>query len=125
MSFSYKIFVYSPLVDGTTNKLFYALYNAEIIGSVNAIDWEKEGTWLNWMFVHEDYRKMGIGSALINFVSAYAYARGKTGIDLSVRTHNIIAQDMYKKLGFVLCYEADGNNLVFTKHLAVKEAAES
>jgi putative acetyltransferase len=53
------------------------------------------------MGVHPDYRRRGIGEALLRACIAKASAKGITRIELEARTDNAAAIRLYEKLGFV------------------------
>ncbi len=51
--------------------------------------------------VHPDFRRQGIGEQLMLAIMAYARSRGARRITLEVRVSNLVAQNLYRKLGFV------------------------
>ena len=51
-------------------------------------------------FVREEYRRQGVGTALINEVKRIARKRGCRRADLYVLEHNAAAQRLYRKQGF-------------------------
>ncbi|MBE6047019.1 MAG: ribosomal-protein-alanine N-acetyltransferase [Clostridium sp.] len=50
--------------------------------------------------VHPDYRKNGVGSALVNSLIENSKEWGCSALTLEVRASNIPAQSLYKKYGF-------------------------
>jgi len=52
--------------------------------------------------VHEDYRKKGIGSAIVKGLIAAAVSRKMMGITLEVRIGNRAAMALYHKHGFIV-----------------------
>ena len=52
--------------------------------------------------VHEDYRKKGIGSVIVEGLAAIAKAREMIGITLEVRIGNRAAMALYHKHGFIV-----------------------
>ena len=75
------------------------------------------------LFVAENYRKKGVGNALITKFIDNARARGVKKLFLEVRESNTPAINLYKKAGFNLIstrkkYYSDGENaLVLVKEL--------
>ena len=77
---------------------------AEVAGSVSLVRRSHEfvrhtaelGMWLR-----AAYREIGIGSAMVEAVLAWAAARGIEKITLSVRSNNRRALSLYQKYGFV------------------------
>jgi len=53
------------------------------------------------MLVSSDYRKVGIGSALLDAAFAWARGRGFEELTLSVFPHNLAALALYRSAGFV------------------------
>jgi ribosomal-protein-alanine N-acetyltransferase len=51
--------------------------------------------------VHPDFRRRGIGEALVRGLMVKATGLGVTGMTLEVRRSNAVAQGLYRKLGFV------------------------
>ncbi|NLN42172.1 MAG: ribosomal protein S18-alanine N-acetyltransferase [Clostridiales bacterium] len=51
--------------------------------------------------VHPDYRGKGVGEALMKALIGTASRLRVDGMTLEVRVSNVIAQNLYKKLGFV------------------------
>jgi ribosomal-protein-alanine N-acetyltransferase len=51
--------------------------------------------------VHPDYRRQGIGQALLLHALKAAMAEGAVSSFLEVRESNLVAQTMYRKYGFV------------------------
>jgi ribosomal protein S18 acetylase RimI-like enzyme len=52
------------------------------------------------VYVHPDYRRHGIGRALMGYAETWAKAQGYTQIGLQVFTTNQPAIDLYQKLGY-------------------------
>ena len=57
---------------------------------------------LNLLAVKERYRRKGIGTRIINWLLLVASTAGIFNIYVQVRESNVIAQDLYLKLGFVV-----------------------
>lgn len=56
---------------------------------------------LNDLFVDPEYRKKGIGEALIKTVMDFARAQGSTFVQLETAVDNFTAQSLYEQIGFV------------------------
>lgn len=56
---------------------------------------------LNDLFVHKDYRKHGIGQALIERVQLTCMQENKLGFMLETESDNTIAQGLYEKMGLI------------------------
>ncbi|MFG0257494.1 MAG: GNAT family N-acetyltransferase [Phycisphaerales bacterium JB043] len=59
-----------------------------------------EALELNDLFVHEDFRRMGIGRALCERVIELGRERGSSKISLKTENTNTDAQKLYELLGF-------------------------
>jgi len=55
---------------------------------------------LNDLYVHQDFRKKGVGEALIRHTFEYARKTGRTKVMLETGKDNIQAQKLYEKIGF-------------------------
>lgn len=73
--------------------------------------------------IHPEFRRNGIGSALMQKLIEIAMKRNITSMTLEVRKSNHIAQNLYKKFGFEACgirksYYADNGEdaLIMWKH---------
>ncbi|SIS75196.1 Ribosomal protein S18 acetylase RimI [Zobellia uliginosa] len=55
---------------------------------------------LNDLFVEANYRKQGIGEALIKTAMEFAQSRGAKFVELSTAVDNFTAQGLYESLGF-------------------------
>ena len=83
---------------------FYAVENNQVIGWCDIIPKEQEfhkHVGILGMGVISGYRNKGIGTKLINTAIKHARSRGIERIELEVYASNIIAQKLYKKIGFV------------------------
>lgn len=56
---------------------------------------------LNDLFVDPQYRKQGIGEALIKTVMDFAKGQGAAYVQLETAVDNFIAQSLYEQIGFV------------------------
>jgi len=55
---------------------------------------------LNDLYVHQDFRKKGVGEALIRHTFDYARKTGRARVILETGSDNIQAQALYEKIGF-------------------------
>jgi len=53
------------------------------------------------LFVDAEYRRLGVGKALMNRAQAHAIDSGAARIDLETAIDNINAQQLYEALGYV------------------------
>ncbi|MEM2924811.1 MAG: ribosomal protein S18-alanine N-acetyltransferase [Methanocellales archaeon] len=79
---------------------FVAVMNNFIVGFIVAeIPFPSTGHILN-LAVDPKYRRLGIGSSLVNHVTKWFKGKGVKKMWLEVRVSNIGARAFYKKLGF-------------------------
>ncbi|MFD1769369.1 GNAT family N-acetyltransferase [Sphingobacterium suaedae] len=71
---------------------------------------------LNDLFVDSDARNRGLGQQLIQTAVEFAQIDGATFVQLETQVENVIAQSLYKKMGFAL-QEPDTEFLVFKKQV--------
>lgn len=74
--------------------------NGRIAGYIGVWLVEDEGHITN-VAVHPDFRQMGIGRRLMEAITEWCVAKGATRMTLEVRQSNIIAQRLYRDLGYV------------------------
>ncbi len=86
-------------LDNKTAYFFVALEGEKVIGyiGVNVIE---DSCFINNIAVYPEYRRQGVGKALIKIASLTADAMGTDFISLEVRESNYPAIAMYKSLGF-------------------------
>lgn len=75
-----------------------------IIGYIGIWVDGKNAQILNF-YVNEEYRRKHLGEELVNYAISYAKDNGVDTISLEVRPHNLIAVDLYKKVGFEYSYK--------------------
>lgn len=56
---------------------------------------------LNDLYVEKDYRKQGIGEALIQAAMDFAKSEGAKTLELYTATDNYTAQSLYEQIGFI------------------------
>ncbi len=56
---------------------------------------------LNDLYVHEDYRKQGVGEALMKSAEELAIETKAKGLALETHSENYSAQKLYDKTGYI------------------------
>lgn len=92
--------VASELENGLSHWLV-ALEGTLVVGYVGSQTVMGETDMMN-IAVHPDFRRQGIGEALINALVSDLKQRGSRCLTLEVRASNSAAQSLYEKLGFSL-----------------------
>ena len=86
--------IFVALNDDNIPMGFTQLY--PLISSVRAVK-----NWLlNDLYVDEDFRKQGVGEALIQAAMAFAKSENSTYIQLETAAENATAQSLYEAIGF-------------------------
>jgi ribosomal protein S18 acetylase RimI-like enzyme len=100
------------LVDGLANHsnsfVLFEIYDGEIVGFatcfINFSTFKvKPYLYIHDFFVHPDYRGKGLANSLMQELISISDERKYCKITLEVRDDNLIAQGLYKKLGFEEC----------------------
>ncbi len=78
---------------GTAWKAWAAFRFAELL-------MRSPGAYVCWLHVFPEFRRQGVGRALIHELSAIALRHGKHSVELHVRRSNTVATVFYQKLGF-------------------------
>ena len=84
----------------TGTKFFVAKKDQNVLGYVGISAVIDEGYITN-IAVFPEYRKMGVGTALLKYLFAFAKEKELSFISLEVRPSNTGAISLYKKLGFI------------------------
>lgn len=92
--------VASELENGLSHWLV-ALEGSTVAGYVGSQTVMGETDMMN-IAVHPDFRRQGIGEALVNALVSDLKQRGSRCLTLEVRASNSAAQSLYEKLGFSL-----------------------
>jgi ribosomal protein S18 acetylase RimI-like enzyme len=71
----------------------------QIIATVMA-GYEGHRGWINYLAVHPDYQKMGIGWRMMNEAEIRPRAAGCPKINLQVRNKNADVIEFYKRIGY-------------------------
>ncbi|HEX5091153.1 MAG TPA: GNAT family N-acetyltransferase [Burkholderiales bacterium] len=93
------------LADPARARIYLARVGAKVAGmaalhfTVSTAEGGK-AAWLEDCIVHPDYRRRGIGKALLEHVLAQARAQGATRVTLLTDGDNARAQALYRRLGF-------------------------
>jgi len=78
-----------------------AVIDGKIVGTVMA-GYEGHRGWINYLGVAPEYRKQGIGRALMAEAERMLAAVGCPKINLQVRTNNQSVVDFYRAIGFAV-----------------------
>ena len=99
-----KICDLETLVDGTRDIHFVAIDDGRVVGRacLGFGNTDKQSPWLYQLFVAAEYRKRGIGTALVNACVCRAKLLGSDVIALSVVDESLIT--FYEQLGFVVSH---------------------
>ena len=80
----------------------FAMQNAQVMGCASLLaddevsGYEGQGPWLGNVWIHEEYRERGVGSALVRSISELAASQGATALYLVTDT----ATAWYAKQGW-------------------------
>lgn len=111
---SFDVFVYLTYC----NELLVADIGNKIAGYVVTMDVDKLTGKIVSIAVRKEFRRHGIGEALLREAIRRLRARGKIKVALEVRVSNKPAQELYKKLGFrvvdtIPSYYSDGEDAYY------------
>lgn len=86
--------------NNSTSLFFVATENNNVIGYIGMSCIIDEGYIFN-VAVDENYRRQGVGSALINTLVTYGKRNNFSFLTLEVRESNLKARSLYSKFGFI------------------------
>ena len=72
------------------------------------------------IFIFSNYRKMGYGREIMSYLEAFALSRNVTTLRLSVKQNNVVAKNLYTKLGYRKITDKDDNFEIWTKYILSK-----
>lgn len=82
--------------------------------------WSKQTRWIDdWLYaiwIHPDHRGKGYGQQLMTFLLNRLRQQGARTVFLVVKDTNTIAQNLYRKLGF-LFFSQEKDNIILQYHL--------
>ncbi len=81
---------------------FIALYNNKPVGTVTTINYDNRFGWIGMVVVHPEYRRRGIGTAILNKAISYLKGIGVQTVKLDATPDG---KKLYTKLGFIKEYE--------------------
>lgn len=87
-------------LDNPLSRWFVALDGEQVTGYIGSQTVMDESDMMN-VAVSSDYRRQGIGEALVEVLTDALKAAGSRSLTLEVRQSNGAAQKLYEKLGFV------------------------
>ena len=95
--------------------IFVAELNKKVVGYITLMELEGENAKVMSIAVKKEFRRMGIGSKLLDEAIKWCRIKGKKKLLLEVRTSNLPAQNLYKKKGFQIIgvtpnYYSDGED---------------
>ncbi len=102
------------------NRIFVA-EDKTVVGflSVEVYHENEDYIYLNDFAVTKDYRKQGVGSALLEVAESYARKINTPNLCLHVEKMNLPAMQLYENLGYEK-YRDDGNRFLMIKELSSK-----
>lgn len=80
---------------------YVALIEGELVGTAMG-GYDGNRGWLYYIVVHPEYRRQGIGTALVKRVEAGLVEKGCPKINLQVRATNVAVVEFYKTLGYTV-----------------------
>ena len=102
---SYTIEHFPVLIDNNSNQALYLLaHDSEgtTVGLARVETDEANSLWIGSLFVQPLLRNQGIGTQLLQAVTAHAVETGRKFIWLAVHEDNFWAQHLYQKEGYSL-----------------------
>lgn len=89
-------------MDNSAKIIFLAYWNGKLAGQIDVIKWWNGFAYINDLVVQAEFRKQGVGRALLARALAWAQTQGFPGVMLETQNNNVPACNLYKKIGFEL-----------------------
>lgn len=106
------------IVDKVEEVLLLARNEGRTVGSVS-LKFDKRCAFMRRLFVADDFRRRGVGSALLGRAQAESIRLGKESLGLVVESTNETAIDLYRRFGFLIGHEYDDGSFSMFKPLTV------
>lgn len=113
-----SIEVVPTIVDRVEEVLLLARDGGRTVGSVG-LKFEKRCAFMRRLFVADDFRRRGVGSALVGKAIAEALCLRKESLGLVVEGANDAAIALYRSFGFLIGHEYDDGTFSMFKPLTV------
>jgi GNAT superfamily N-acetyltransferase len=95
---------WTRFLDASPNGCFVMDDDGTVIGTVTTITYEGRFAWIGMLLVDPDYRKRGVGNALLQRAIEYLDGVGVPTLKLDATP---AGKPLYEKMGFVTEYEID------------------
>jgi RimJ/RimL family protein N-acetyltransferase len=69
------------------------------------------------IFIFSNYRKMGYGREIMSYLETFALSRNVRTLRLSVKRNNVVAKNLYAKLGYRKITDKDINFEIWRKQI--------
>jgi streptothricin acetyltransferase len=92
----------TSFLDNPEKVIFIAYVDGKLAGQIDVVKWWNEYAYVNAFAVKAEYRKHGIGRALLERVIVWAREHQFPGVMLETQNNNAPACALYKKCGFEL-----------------------
>jgi len=93
---------YTTFINNPQKVIFLADVEGIPAGQIKIIPWWNKFAYIEEVTVNVEFRKRGVGQALMNRAITWAKAQGFPGLTLETQTNNVPACKFYEKCGFVL-----------------------
>ncbi len=90
-------------VDHPDRAVFFAHVDEELAGQIRVSKHWNTYAYIDDIAVDANYRRQGVGRALIERAIEWAKAKGFSGIMLETQDNNVAACRLYERCGFELC----------------------
>lgn len=111
-----KLLHIDTIVNTCKETKIVAIYDNNIIGSIGLDHINKRSSCLLRLFVHQDFRKCGIGSKLVNECCKISKESGCETVGLLLAKNND-AESFYNKLDFSFSYQYDDGDILMVRYL--------
>ena len=82
------------------SNMFLVAYHDETLVATVMAGYEGHRGWINYLAVHPDYRKKGLGKRMMDEAELLLRQAGCPKICLQVRSHNTAVIEFYKRIDF-------------------------
>lgn len=102
-------------IENNKRKMVVCKINNEYVGGLSITNEVENQLYISYFVVRDDFRNLGIGGSLLDFISRYAETCGIHEILIGVYSDNLGAKRLYKRKGFVEIHEVDNKVTLLKK----------
>jgi streptothricin acetyltransferase len=92
----------NSFIESEKKIIFFARVDGKFAGLIKLVSWWNEFAYVDELVVNPEFRRLGVGRALMDRAIEWSRARGFPGIMLETQNDNVPACKLYESCAFIL-----------------------